>query len=160
METRRRSETPSAVRKREGDIQLQSRVQIFRQNTSNTHTHTHSRLRFALDALSFSVCVAIAPVPVRQQAGLAPTVSIPRQSQLYGPFFLRTEPLAEQKQMCAPSPLFLHLGSASSPLQIPSHSLKKLEFQQKQMEQLLQPLFLAATSLPRAEKPGETRCVL
>lgn len=42
--------------------------------------------------------------------------------------FLRTVPLGEQKQMCAPSPLFLHLGSASSPPQILSHTQKNWNF--------------------------------
>ncbi|KAI9531565.1 hypothetical protein NQZ68_039545 [Dissostichus eleginoides] len=42
----------------------------------------------------------------------------PSKASSTGPFFLKTEQLAEQKQMWAPSPLFLHLGSASSPPQI------------------------------------------
>lgn len=85
----------------------------------HTHTRTHSRLHFALDALALCVCVSVwlltPAVPVRQQA--EHSVHSPVKPALQA-LFLRTELLAEQKQMWVPSPLFLHLGSASSPPQI------------------------------------------
>lgn len=116
--------------------QVQSRI---------PHTHTPHIAAYALPLMPLLyVCVCGCCPSASKAAGLLGQQSV---HSLVKPalqaLFLRTELLAEQKQMWAPSLLFLHLASASSPPQILSLTQKKpLGFQQKQMDQFPQLLHL------------------
>lgn len=160
---------------RQRGAKLKSRVQTFQQSCSlarciqvksnpeyHTHTHTPHIAAYALPLMPLLyVCVCGCCPSASKAAGLLGQQSV---HSLVKPalqaLFLRTELLAEQKQMWAPSLLFLHLASASSPPQILSLTQKKpWDFSRNRWTSSLSSSIFVSTSLLSTVKAGETRCV-
>lgn len=140
----------------ERETELKIIVQIFQQSCSlamhiqvqsnpkyHTHTETHSQPPTLCPWCPFFIRVCGYCPGASKAAGWLGLHSVhsPVKPALQA-LFLRTEPLAEQKQMWAPSPLFLHLGSASSPPQILSHTQKNWNFSRNRWSGSFSPSFL------------------